>query len=314
MPLIWPLALPVLIIQDFCSNEFGHLHTALDLTAATSEGASVDPGGMTIVAVQDGTVSFVGNRGDGYGNTVEMTHSTDNLISKYSHMRCGSFLVTQGQEGVMQGTPLGLVGGLDACRGTSYGNHLHFALARLSDVVSYLWENSSSPGGFDPCQVMPNPGGVWYDTNSRKGPNIDLSGISVAQCAQCPQVAPPEEVLLINATFKAVSKIEYSVTTSQQGDVSKDCIAAPQPQNKPGVNHIVSISLENPTGVPMSRSVVITLPLPEYVAAVAAATAPIQSPTTVQSLQDVLDAWLGMGTAIVTSPITGANALEDLFD
>ncbi len=303
MPLIWPLATPVLIVQDFCSWEWTHPHTALDLQAAN---------GTTIIAIQDGTVSFVGDRGDGYGNTVEITHNQDNLLSKYSHM--SSFLVSQDQV-VTQGTPLGLSGHT----GTGSGAHLHFALARLSDVSSYLWENGSSPGGFDPCSRMPNPaGGGFWDDNARAGPDSAVSGHSNAGCSQCPQVAPED---VTTGPFRSISSIAYSVTTSQSEAVSKDCIVAPEVNSgysKSGVNHIVSVELVNPTGAAMNRSFEFVVP-PSLLPGVrgfqdlGGGTVSIQSPASLAEVQAAFDAVLGAGNVVVTHAI-GHHVNRGLLD
>jgi hypothetical protein len=294
MPLIWPLATPVFVVQDFCSWEWTHPHQALDLQAAN---------GTTIVAIQDGRVSFVGDRNDQYGNTVEITHEQDNLLSKYSHM--SSFLVTQDQE-VRQGDPLGLSGHT----GTGSGPHLHFALARLSDVSSYLWENGSSPGGFDPCLVMPNAGVSW-DANARAGPDSTVTGNYTAGCPQCPQEVAPSGVT--TGPFRSISKIEYSVTTSQSEAVSKDCPIAPYignpAGNQPGVNHIASVALANPTGAPMSRRFVVI-----FSPALGGATVPIQSPATVEAVQAALDAAIGAGNVVVTYAPTHGSRAVGLFD
>jgi murein DD-endopeptidase MepM/ murein hydrolase activator NlpD len=81
------------------------------------------PKGTTVLSAGYGKVSFVGEK-SGYGNLVEITHSTG-LVTRYGHL--SAFLVKEGQI-VDTGTPIARVGST----GRSTGPHLHFEV-RLGD-------------------------------------------------------------------------------------------------------------------------------------------------------------------------------------
>jgi murein DD-endopeptidase MepM/ murein hydrolase activator NlpD len=83
------------------------------------------PKGTTVLSAGYGKVTFVGEM-SGYGNLVEITHSTG-IVTRYGHL--SAFLVQEGQI-VDTGTPIARVGST----GRSTGPHLHFEV-RLRDVA-----------------------------------------------------------------------------------------------------------------------------------------------------------------------------------
>lgn len=92
-------------------------HAGIDFSA---------PRGTTVLSAGSGKVTFVGER-SGYGNVVEVTHSSG-LLTRYGHL--SAFLVTEGQL-VSTGTPIAKVGST----GRSTGPHLHFEVRRKDDAV-----------------------------------------------------------------------------------------------------------------------------------------------------------------------------------
>ncbi|RYE10672.1 MAG: M23 family metallopeptidase [Hyphomicrobiales bacterium] len=92
-------------------------HSGLDYAA---------PHGATVLSAGAGTVTFVGQK-SGYGNVVEVTHSTG-LITRYGHL--SGFLVKEGQS-VNTGSPIAKVGST----GRSTGPHLHFEVRRSDSAV-----------------------------------------------------------------------------------------------------------------------------------------------------------------------------------
>lgn len=83
------------------------------------------PKGTVVLSAGYGKVTFVGEK-SGYGNLVEITHSTG-LVTRYGHL--SAFLVKEGQI-VDTGTPIARVGST----GRSTGPHLHFEV-RLGDAA-----------------------------------------------------------------------------------------------------------------------------------------------------------------------------------
>lgn len=81
------------------------------------------PRGTEVLSAGYGKVTFVGEKA-GYGNLVEITHSTG-LVTRYGHL--SSFIAKEGQI-VEKGTPIARVGST----GRSTGPHLHFEV-RLGD-------------------------------------------------------------------------------------------------------------------------------------------------------------------------------------
>ena len=86
-------------------------HPGLDITA---------PYGESVVAAGSGVVVSVGNKGDGYGDKVVISHGND-ISTLYGHL--SATLVTKGEE-VNEGDPIGRVGST----GRSTGDHLHFEI------------------------------------------------------------------------------------------------------------------------------------------------------------------------------------------
>lgn len=107
-------------ISSVYGSRFGgtDFHTGLDITGPGCHGAP-------IVAVNDGTVSFVNTaytNGSGYGMYVIVDHGVkdgQNITTLYGH--CSSILVSPGQK-VTAGQTIALVGST----GWSTGPHLHF--------------------------------------------------------------------------------------------------------------------------------------------------------------------------------------------
>ena len=84
-------------------------HTGLDIAAPT---------GTPIIAASSGTVIHSGNRNNGYGNYIILSHG-NGIQTYYAH--CSQLLVSNGQT-VSQGQLIGKVGST----GNSTGPHLHF--------------------------------------------------------------------------------------------------------------------------------------------------------------------------------------------
>lgn len=107
-------------------NGLGTEHTGIDLAA---------PMGEPILATADGVVGFAGERGDGFGNHVILSHG-GGLESLYGHM---SAIAVPPGAFVRQGQVIGYVGST----GYSTGPHLHFEMRR-----------NGMP--FDPDRLFPN--------------------------------------------------------------------------------------------------------------------------------------------------------------
>jgi len=92
-------------------SRWGETHTGLDIGA---------PRGTIIKAAAAGTVTFSGNRGNGYGNYVIISHG-NGVETLYGH--CHTLNVSAGQT-VAQGETIATVGNT----GRSTGNHLHLEI------------------------------------------------------------------------------------------------------------------------------------------------------------------------------------------
>lgn len=114
-------------------------HTGIDLAGAWHS---------NITAVEKGTIVFAGVQ-QGYGNCVEIKHSTENgtiYYTFYAHL--ARIDVIEGQE-IQQGTVVGIQGGdpnRDPNPGYSTGSHLHFEIrkSKNGDFINpreYLFEN-----------------------------------------------------------------------------------------------------------------------------------------------------------------------------
>jgi hypothetical protein len=88
----------------------GRGHKGLDIAA---------PYGTNIYAAAQGTVTRIGNKGDGYGNSVFITNSDGN-VTVYAHM--SSIADISYGDTIVAGQLIGYVGST----GDSTGNHLHF--------------------------------------------------------------------------------------------------------------------------------------------------------------------------------------------
>lgn len=86
------------------------------------------PEGAPIGSAGDGTVRFVGNRNDGYGNVVEVDHG-NGYVTRYAHMEAAT--VKKGDR-VTRGSSVGRVGST----GRSTGPHLHFEVSK-DDGTTY---------------------------------------------------------------------------------------------------------------------------------------------------------------------------------
>ncbi len=86
------------------------------------------PTGTPVRSPKAGRVTFVGNRGDGYGNVVEVTYG-DGRVDRFAHL--SGYNVRQGAF-ISQGTTIGRVGST----GLSTGPHLHFEI-----IVNGVQEN-----------------------------------------------------------------------------------------------------------------------------------------------------------------------------
>jgi murein DD-endopeptidase MepM/ murein hydrolase activator NlpD len=114
LPTDWP-------VQGAVTSPFGgrldpfsggaSFHPGLDITA---------PYGERVVAAGSGVVVSAGNKGDGYGNKVVISHG-DTISTLYGHL--SAILVKKGEE-VKEGDPIGRVGST----GRSTGDHLHFEI------------------------------------------------------------------------------------------------------------------------------------------------------------------------------------------
>lgn len=92
-------------------------HSGLDFPAPT---------GTVVMAAAAGEVTFVGRK-SGYGNVVEVTHSSG-YMTRYGHL--SAFLVKEGQK-VGTGSPIAEVGST----GRSTGPHLHFEVRRTDTAL-----------------------------------------------------------------------------------------------------------------------------------------------------------------------------------
>lgn len=95
-------------------------HSGIDIPA---------PEGVSILAVDSGTVSYSGWNG-GFGNCVMVDHG-NGMVSLYGHM--SAIYVSYGQT-VAQGESVGAVG----TTGTSTGNHLHLSIYVNGELVDPL--------------------------------------------------------------------------------------------------------------------------------------------------------------------------------
>jgi RHS repeat-associated protein len=93
-----------------------------------------NPAGTPVSAIADGTVTFSGNAGNGYGNTIEIEHS-NGISSKYSHLHELPTLVTG--DFVSQGQTVGLVGNTTST-GSSTGVHLDLEIRVNNEGVDPL--------------------------------------------------------------------------------------------------------------------------------------------------------------------------------
>lgn len=120
----WPCPSSTRVTSDFGSR--------LSPTAgASSNHQGIDIGadyGAAIVAAADGTVLFAGDKGNGYGNYVMLSHGSG-LYTIYGH---ASALMVSTGDTVTKGQTIAQVGST----GFSTGNHLHFGVSLNGSYVS----------------------------------------------------------------------------------------------------------------------------------------------------------------------------------
>lgn len=104
-------------ITSVFGQRWGRSHTGIDVGA---------PKGTAIYAAAGGTVTYSGNRNDGYGYYIILSHG-NGVTTYYAH--CSELLVSAG-ETVQQGQLIAKVGST----GNSTGNHLHFEI-RINGVA-----------------------------------------------------------------------------------------------------------------------------------------------------------------------------------
>ncbi|QTR50198.1 M23 family metallopeptidase [Candidatus Thiothrix anitrata] len=121
-----PSARPVL--SGYISSEFGFRRDPFNGRYKLHKGVDyAGPHGTDIYAVGGGVASFSGNRGDGYGNVLEVDHG-DGLISRYAHL--SSSLMKEGSV-VKKGDLVAKMGST----GRSTGPHLHLEVLRNGEQV-----------------------------------------------------------------------------------------------------------------------------------------------------------------------------------
>ncbi|MDQ3880418.1 MAG: M23 family metallopeptidase, partial [Chloroflexota bacterium] len=104
--LAWPVAGGGTITQYFYAG-----HLGVDIAA---------PWGDTVMAANDGVVTYAGWKDNGGGYVIDVTQY-DGLVTSYNHL--GGIWVVPGQA-VGRGQAIGAVG----CTGLCTGPHLHFAV------------------------------------------------------------------------------------------------------------------------------------------------------------------------------------------
>ena len=140
---------PMPVQNATVTSEFGpRIHP---VTGKKSFHTGIDLAGVwhsNIISIEKGTVVFAGVQ-RGYGNCVEVKHSTENGNTYYSfYAHLARIDVVEGQE-IQQGTVIGTQGGdpkRDPNPGYSTGSHLHFEIRKSlsGDFVNprqYLFEN-----------------------------------------------------------------------------------------------------------------------------------------------------------------------------
>lgn len=101
-------------------GEANSFHTGIDLVSQKDS---------RVLCVKYGEVTWAGWQ-NGYGNCVEVKHTSDNgevFYTFYAHMQNDSICVSKGQF-----VELGQVVGVQGTTGNSTGDHLHFEI-RLAD-------------------------------------------------------------------------------------------------------------------------------------------------------------------------------------
>lgn len=113
----------------YISSEFGFRRDPFNGRTKMHKGVDyAGPTGTDIFAVGGGVVSFVGNRGDGYGNVVEIDHG-EGLLSRYAHL--SEAHVQEGQV-VKKADFIARMGST----GRSTGPHLHLEVLKNGEQVN----------------------------------------------------------------------------------------------------------------------------------------------------------------------------------
>ncbi|MFN3786585.1 MAG: M23 family metallopeptidase, partial [Thiothrix sp.] len=113
----------------YVSSEFGLRRDPFNGRSRMHKGVDyAGPMGTDIFAVGGGVVAFVGNRGDGYGNVVEIDHG-DGLLSRYAHLSEAN--VREGQV-VKKADFIARMGST----GRSTGPHLHLEVLKNGEQVN----------------------------------------------------------------------------------------------------------------------------------------------------------------------------------
>ena len=122
---VWPVPSSMDYTSIFGEPRGGRIHEGIDIAAIS---------GSEIVAAAEGVVVFSGNRGDGYGNMVIISHPQLGLRTLYAHNSAN--YVRNGQK-VEEREPIAEVGST----GDSNGSHLHFEVIRDGNlwIRSILW-------------------------------------------------------------------------------------------------------------------------------------------------------------------------------
>jgi murein DD-endopeptidase MepM/ murein hydrolase activator NlpD len=126
-------------VQGTLTSKFGpRFHPILKVTKLHAGVDWAAPTGTPIVAVGDGTISFLGVAG-GYGNVIYIDHP-GGIQSRYAHMDAFGPGMANGKA-VTKGELIGYVG----TTGRSTGPHLHFEIHVAGSPVDPL--NFNAPGG-----------------------------------------------------------------------------------------------------------------------------------------------------------------------
>lgn len=115
--------------SGYISSEFGFRRDPFNGRYKMHKGIDyAGPSGTEIFAVGGGVVSYAGNRGDGYGNVLEIDHG-EGLTSRYAHL--SGINVAEGAV-VKKGDLVAMMGST----GRSTGPHLHLEVLKDGDQLN----------------------------------------------------------------------------------------------------------------------------------------------------------------------------------